>query len=133
MVPARAQSARASKIATRCIGALIIAMTEEKSEAWSRLEHGKVSMRPPNVHSAVSIDSFSRICHRGRFRRYRLRSGYPTPSQPTGLRTGRGGRSIRDRNLGCTRALQTRNVDKFGVPLKADSQVGPMTWGALFG
>src|SRR5262245_2416820 len=29
--------------------------------------------------------------------------------------------------------FQTRNVDKFGVPLKADSQVGPMTWGALFG
>jgi len=29
--------------------------------------------------------------------------------------------------------FQARSVDKFGVPLKVDAQVGPMTWGALFG
>ena len=29
--------------------------------------------------------------------------------------------------------FQVRSVDKFGVPLKVDGQVGPMTWGALFG
>jgi hypothetical protein len=28
--------------------------------------------------------------------------------------------------------FQTRSVDKFGVPLKVDGKVGPMTWGALF-
>lgn len=29
--------------------------------------------------------------------------------------------------------FQARSVDKFGVPLKVDAQVGPMSWGALFG
>jgi len=29
--------------------------------------------------------------------------------------------------------FQSRFVDKFGEPLKVDGQVGPMTWGALFG
>lgn len=29
--------------------------------------------------------------------------------------------------------FQSRSVDKFGVPLRADGKVGPMTWGALFG
>src|SRR5436190_778173 len=29
--------------------------------------------------------------------------------------------------------FQARSVDKFGIPLKTDSQIGPMTWGALFG
>jgi hypothetical protein len=28
---------------------------------------------------------------------------------------------------------QARSVDKFGAPLKVDGQVGPMTWGTLFG
>ncbi|MCC6858922.1 MAG: CHAP domain-containing protein [Bryobacterales bacterium] len=29
--------------------------------------------------------------------------------------------------------FQARSVDRFGVPLKVDGEVGPMTWGALFG
>jgi hypothetical protein len=29
--------------------------------------------------------------------------------------------------------FQARSVDKFGVPLKQDGQVGPMSWAALFG
>jgi hypothetical protein len=35
--------------------------------------------------------------------------------------------------LDAVELFQARSVDRFGVPLKVDGEVGPMTWGALFG
>jgi hypothetical protein len=38
-----------------------------------------------------------------------------------------------EETTGAVELFQARSIDKFGVPLKVDGQVGPMTWAALFG